>query len=299
MKLCCQADIPNDDMAVCCRQSRVVGILQTVVWCVVLSLPPILGWNFRLWWLFWIGLILAIVLIPLIVQNLLLLFRPTNWVLRIGRDGLWLNLLTYRDKPTSAPSIVQFDYDELASAGKHVERYSTPTDDPDLMTSANVMSSKKMSGSTSWRSEFLELQLKQPQTGELLAALNQLRYPPAGAGEPERAITRPYPVWITNPTGIRIPWLSGHAHAVFPKLKNVLDQFTTYGSVAEPTQRDRADWRQLTPDEAKELARELVNIYGDDHAARNLLVRAAGLTSAEAMTLIGEIAKERAPSARE
>lgn len=302
MKLCCPANMANDVMAICCRQSRVVGVFQTVVWSVVLSLPPILGWNFRLWWLFWIGLILAVVVIPLIVQNLLMLFRPTNWVVKIGRDGLWLNLLTYRDQPTSAPSIVQFDYDELASAGKHVERYSTPTDDPSPMTSTNVMNSKKMSGSTSWRTEFLELQLKQAHTDELQAALNDLRYPPAGTGEPARpapAISRPYPVWIMSPTGIRLPWLSGHSHAVFPRLKYVLDQLTTYTSVAEPTQRDRADWRQLTPDEARELARELVNIYGDELAARNLLVRAAGLTNSEAMTLIGEIAREGAPAARE
>ena len=91
MKFCCPGDMAEDVMALRCRQSRLVGILQAVVWCVALSLPPILGWNFRLWWLFWIGVIVATLLFPLIVKNLLLLFRATNWVVRIGRDGLWIN----------------------------------------------------------------------------------------------------------------------------------------------------------------------------------------------------------------
>ncbi len=289
MKLCCPVDMPDDVMALCCRQSRLVGMLQAVVWCVALSLPPILGWSYRLWWVFWIGVIVATLCFPLIVKNMLLLFRATNWVARIGRNGVWINLLSYRDTPSSAPSIVHLDYDELAGAGKHVQRYSTPSE------TARATSPAKISGSTQWRSEFLEIQLRQPQTDELQRALNHLRSQPAGSGEPAQSssnVSRPYPVWITSPTVIRIPWLSGHAHAVLPRLAYALDQLGPYVSIAAPTQRDWPDWRKLTPDEAHELACELVILYGDDLAATNLLVRAAGLTGTEALTLTRRFAQD-------
>ncbi len=290
MKLCCPDDLADDAMALCCRQSRLVGILQAVVWCVALSLPPILGWNYGLWWLFWIGVIVATLLFPLIVKNMLLLFRATNWVARVGRDGLWINLLSYRDKPSSAPSIVHFNYDELASAGQHAERYSTPSKAP----TADSQGAGKIGSSTLWRSDFLEIQLRQEQTAELQAALNHLRSQPAGSGEsarPAPIVSRPYPVWITSPTVLRIPWVSGHGHAVLPRLNFVLNQLGTFVSIAAPTQRAWPDWRKLTSDEAHELARELVILYGDDFAATNLLVRAAGVTSGEAMTLTRQFAQ--------
>ena len=44
----------------------------------------------------------------------------------------------------------------------------------------------------------------------------------------------------------------------------------------------------------EELARELIHVYGKDFVATALLVRAGGLTSAEANTLIERFAQEPA-----
>src|SRR5207237_1335972 len=68
--------------------------------------------------------------IPVAVLDLAVMFRATNWLLRIGSDGVWINLRSYRDKDivTDSPSIMHLDYAEIASVGRHTESYSTPSE---------------------------------------------------------------------------------------------------------------------------------------------------------------------------
>ena len=271
MRLHRQNEVPEDEHGLCCRQSRLAGVVRLIVWCGLLAIAPVSGWHFGKPWVLWIGVAVAALVIPLAVLDLAAMFRATNWLLRIGSDGLWINLLSYRDRDIvpDAPSVLYLGYGEIASVGRHTESYTTP-----VKTASEA--------STEWRDESLEIELTHDQTQELIAALNDLRFPPAPAEPPARVRGRVSPVWLLSPSVIRVGWVSGHGQAVLPRLTSALARLETHASVTPPTRRERPSWRKLTPEEATDLARELVHVHGATIVAADLLSRACGISQGEA-----------------
>jgi len=272
MKLYRESELPADPQGLWCRQSRFAGIVRCIVFVGIVSVPPVLGWNFHRPWVQWIGAAVAVVFIPLMLMDVAALLRATNWVLRIDTDGLWINLRSYKDRAALAPSVVHLVYREIASAAEHTESYTTPS------KTTGPASYGTVGGSTIWRDRYLEIQLAHEQTGELKAALHNLRHQ-RDQGQPS---SRYFPVWLVTPSLLRIIWTSGHGHMVVPRIVQVLDRLQTYLRIAEPTRRERPDWRQLAPLEAEELARELVHVHGASLEATALLVRAGGLNHSQA-----------------
>src|SRR3954447_10271629 len=127
MKLVSDADMPPDAYALLCRESRLAGVVGLIVWCCALTIPPLLGWHFHHPWLIAIGVIVAIVFILALTKDLAARFRETNWIMRVGADGAWINLSSYRDKDSKVASILHLDYTEIESARRHTEKYSTPS----------------------------------------------------------------------------------------------------------------------------------------------------------------------------
>ena len=289
MKLYRDADISADSQALWCRESRLAGVVRLIVCCGLLAIAPIYGWKSHHPWVLGIGIAAAAVVIPLMLIDMAARFRASNWVLRIGSDGLWVNLRSYRDKASQADSVVHFDYAEIASAGRHTEVYSTPSKMTGPGSQGNV------GGSTIWHDEFLEIHLNHEQTGELKAALNNLRYqapadqPPS---EPAPNRSRHFPVCLVSPSVLWIAWNSGHGHAVTPRTATALAELETHVRVAEPIRRERPDWRKLTAEQADELARELVHVHGAWFEPISLLVRAGHITHAEATQLVNQFEEE-------
>jgi hypothetical protein len=289
MKFCHAHDLPEDGLALRCRQSRLAGIVGFIVWCGILSLAPILGWRFDLPWLLWLGIALEVVLVPVLLKDVVARFRASNWVLQIGTDGVWVNLRSYRDKVSAAPSVMHLDFVEIASASSHAETYSTPSETKRPNTPGAI------GGTTYWHAKFLEIQLNDAQITELKAALNSLRSQPASdqyPSPPMQVRKRPCPLWLVSPFVFRMAWVSGHGHLVVPRLTNVLNQLETYVQIAAPTRKDWPNWRDLTANQADELASELVNVYGDDFAATKLLIQVGGATQTEAWRLTQQFAEE-------
>jgi hypothetical protein len=125
MKLVSSSEVPVDTPRMVCRESRLLGVIRFIVWCGVLAIPAILGWQLRVPWVQWIFTILFIILIPLMLIDLVTQFRPTNWVLRITSNGVWINLQSYKASASDAVSVLWLDYQEIASVGWHIEKYST------------------------------------------------------------------------------------------------------------------------------------------------------------------------------
>jgi len=277
-----QDEVPEDEHGLLCRQSRLAGVLRLIVWCSLLAVPMIFGWRLGKLWLLWTFVALAAILIPMALIDLAAQFRTTNWLMRVGRDGVWVNLRSYRDRDNGldAPSAVRLDYGEIASVGRHTESYTTPSE-----RATSPGSYGKVGGSTGWRDEFLEIQLNHDQTGELKTVLNSLRFPPAPAEQssPQMPVhPRISPVWFVNPSLLRIGWLSNHGPATLPRLVTALSSLETNVLVAEPTRGERPDWRVLTSEQVHELARELVHVHGATLEATTLLVRAGGMSNGEA-----------------
>jgi hypothetical protein len=280
MRLHRQDEVPEDEYGLLCRQSRFAGVVRLVIWCGVLAIPPVFGWKFGKSWLIWTFVAVAAVVIPMALLNLAAMFRATNWLLRISSNGVWTNLRSYRDKDidTDRRSVLYLDYAEIASIGRHTESYTTPSD-----TVTGPGSYGAVGGSTGWRDQFLEIQLNHDQTDELKLALNNLRNPTASIRSP---------VWVANPAVIRIGWVSGHGPAVFPRLAAVLTRLDGNVRVAEPTHRERPNWRNLTGEQVHVLASELVHVHGATLEATALLVRAGGMSYGDASTQIRQFEKE-------
>jgi hypothetical protein len=258
--------------------------VRFIVWCGVLAVAPVLGWHLRQNWLLWIGTAVVVVVVPLMIWRLAALFRATNWLLRIGSDGLWINLRPEGDEELEGASVVRLDYAEIAAVGRHTESYSTPSNRNSGPTSRGAIG-----GSTIWKDQFLQIQLNHEQTEELKAALNNLRCQavPGQRASARMPVRNHYlAVWLVGPAVLRIAWVSAHGRVVAPRLTRVLGRLDTYVQVAAPTRRDRPDWRKLTADEVDELARELVHVHGAAIEATALLVRGRGATNAEAQAVV-------------
>ena len=283
MRLYRQAEVPEDEQALLCRQSRLWGIVRLIVVPGFVAIFPFFGWKLDEPWLLWIGIALTAFVVVGALQELAAIFRPTNWLLRIGSDGMWINLHSYRDRDIVAdtPSVVHLSYEEIASVGRHTESYST-------------RSKPASDAPTEWRDEFLEIELAHDQTTELKAALNDLLFPNASvqSTSPMWLHRRVLPVWYVNPSLIRIAWLSGHGPAIAPPLARVLSRLESYVRVAPPTRRVRPDWTKLTPEEAIELARELVHMHGETAAASAILSRGCGISQGEATAQVRQFAEE-------
>jgi hypothetical protein len=277
MKLYHATDVPERGPGLLCRQSRFWGIVRFVVFLAVLPIPIYMGWQANRPFFLWCGVAMAALVGLLLIVDMRALFRHTNWALRIDPDGLWINLCSYRDRVPDMPSVAFLSYSEIASVGKHTEGYTTPSEQ------VNPGSYGKVGGSTVWKCHFLEIRLAHEQTDELAADLNKVR----------REVRSHFcPVWMVSPSVLRIHWLSGHGPVLSPRIAQALSQLAVFVQVVEPTRRQRPDWSKLTPEEADELARELVQIYGDSITPGRVLVRAGGVPYAEAEKLVGQFANE-------
>lgn len=283
MKLVCSSEVPVETPRLICRESRLLGVIRFLVWCGVLAAPAILGWLNGMPWVQWIFTILFATVIPMLLRDVLAQFRPTNWVLRITSDGVWINLRSYKDPLWVAVSVAWLDYQEIASVGWHIEKYSTPTE----MTGTS--SKGHAGGDTMWKDQYLEFRLNHEQTSDLAAALNHLRSLPVSGEQSSGQAhvgTRHFTVWLVSPAVLRIIWTSGHGHVVAPPITSAINELETYAQRAQPTERVRPSWRKLTPPEVDELACELVIVHGAQAEAVALLVRAGGFTDAAARTIV-------------
>src|SRR5437868_14972350 len=84
---------------VCCRQSRLRGVLGALAFTAILIGAAFLTRHFGAPWFMWGAFaVLAVLVVPAAFRDVLARFRPTNWVLRVDAEGLWINLRSYRTR---------------------------------------------------------------------------------------------------------------------------------------------------------------------------------------------------------
>jgi hypothetical protein len=250
------------------------------------------GWKSDRPWVLWGGLILGALFIPILLKDVAALFRATNWVLQIGNGGVWINLRSYRDKVSDAVSVLHLGFAEIASVGRHTESYFTPRE-----RVSGPGGYGAVGGSIAWKDEYLEIRLNHDRTGELVAALQNLPSRPEPGRAPAARLpgrSRSFSVWRVSPAVLRIPWISGHGAVVVPRIAQVLARLDGNVPVAEPTRRERPNWRKLSAGEVQELARDLVQVHDATLDATTLLVRAGGLPYAQATALVHRFEEEGA-----
>lgn len=251
----------------CCRQAPLRGLIAALILCACLIGGAVLLWQqgfpsfVWVWCAAWAALIA-----PLTIADALAKFRSTNWLLRLGPDGLWINLRSYQNRHLpEAATVLHLPYKEIASARRHVETWSTPSE-PASDTG------------THWKQESLELSLASGETREIAKALADERGRRAAIKGPNQAVTVP------AAGVVRIAW-RGPGNDVVPPLTRVLNELSRRVKVGEPTRTDRAHWLKLSEPELDELVAQLVR-SGDDLDAAKLLKRRRGCSATEAHKLV-------------
>ena len=159
IKVLSPADI-DQTAGTCCRQSRVRGLIGSLIVCTFLIGFVLVLWQRGVHWLFWGGFAaLAALLVPWFLADALAKLRSANWLLRIGSDGLWINLRSYQNRGLPiADTVVHLPYEEIASARRHLDSWSTPMEPSSL-------------AATHWKQESLELTIVSGTTREIARAL--------------------------------------------------------------------------------------------------------------------------------
>jgi hypothetical protein len=280
MKLHLPSEVPLDRDGLLCRQSRLMGVVATLVLGGILGGAPVVWWYLEAPAFVWGGCAaLAVVVVPMLVHDLLAKFRPANWLMWIGPDGLWINFRSYQNsRLAEAETVVHLEYAEIAGARRYVESYSTP---------------QMHSGSTRWKEQSLELHLAHNETGELQAGLAQERR----RRSPERVYigfirvtsrASHFPVTCPADDVIRIAWRGGLGNAAVPSLETVLDQVSRHVALAETLRRDRGDWDELNDAELDEQILHLGRT-GATISATRLLERRRGYTTTEAHRFVEQL----------
>lgn len=253
----------------CCRQAPVRGLVGGLVGCAVLVASAFLVWYRGAHWIFWgTFAVVAALIVPLVLGSALAKFRSTNWLVRLGPDGQWINLRSYQNHfLPEAATVLHLPYAEIASARRHVETWTTPAE-------------PNSNAGTHWKQESLELSLVSGDTREIARALADERGRRAGFRYTHQAVTVPA-------AGVVRIGCRGHNNDVVPPLSRVLEELGRHVQVDEPTRTDRGDWVKLGDTELDELVAELVR-SGDDLAASGLLMRRRGYSATEAHKIVEE-----------
>lgn len=262
-----------------------LGSISAVVMSLILAGAPVMWWWLEAPWPVWGGCtLLAVFVVPFLIQDLRAKFRPTNWLLWIRSDGLWIHFESYQDcRPDAADAtVVHLDYSEIGRIQRHVETYTTP-------------SGYHGRRSTRWTEKALLIHLKQADTGTLQEALAAVRSRPPlervllGFVRVASRATH-FAVTMPSPTVIRIAWRGGRGNSVVPALETVLEYLATYVSIGEAVREDRPEWHEMDEAQLDEQIRNLVN-SGSRLEAVRLLVRRKGFTMTAAHQQIEELAR--------
>ena len=261
---------PGQTAGVCCRQSRLRGAVGALIWLIILFGGIFFWRHFGAPAFVWAGwVVLAGLFAPVVVRDTLAKFRPTNWVMRVEPEGLWINLLSFRQQPAAdAATVVRVNYDEIDHAHRHIDTWTTPTEESSL-------------ASCHWKLESLDLHLASDDTRDLARALARERAASKG-GSP--SVTAP------APGVLRIAWRgAGLNHDVVPALGRVLAEMSRRVTVTDTTRTDRPYWLKLSDAELEEQIEYLVR-WGETLRAAQLLRRRRGCSDAEAHEFVTDLA---------
>lgn len=289
-----ESEVIPDGSGLLCRPSRLRAVFATALFCALFAGIPAMWWMLSAPWPVWGGCtLLALTLVPLMMHDLLLRFRPSNWLLWIRPDGLWIRFRSYQDQhaPDNAPAVVHVEFSEVARAQPLVESYSTPSG---------------RNNSVRHREQALLIHLNGEPGSELQEALaaERSRIPT------ERVVlgfirvagkASHFPVTMPSPSVIRIAWRGGRGNDVIPRLERVLDHIARVVGIqfsvsTDPRREERPRWDKLDDSQLDALVRQLVESGARIEAIR-LLARRKGCTTTEAHKRIEELARqsERTP----
>ena len=196
----------------------------------------------------------VVLFLVLMVRIVMARFRPSNWLVKMGDTGLYIQYRSYLNYPLPADesSVVFLSYGEIASARLVRERVKAP--DPSERGAEQTKTLRyvelELSGDTAPLAK--ALQTEQAEN----APMEKHWYGKTGT------LYRDYPVTMATSPFLRIRW------DVVPSAQKFLDALRPYAPIMEPVlvAQDFVHLESLTPEEQKKRLRELAQ-RGDMVAA--------------------------------
>jgi hypothetical protein len=217
-------DVSPDSSGLVCRESRLGGLLFTLIFSAAFVGPTTFFWM-RGDWLFFVVLGLAsLLLVPLLIGDVLLRLRRTNWTLWAPPGKLLVNLRSYQDRsPPDALSVVELADHEVVEMRRHEDRYTVP---------------QGRGRRTSYKLVSLEIVLSTADAGTLAGLIADRRTAKQPwrnlAGIRSRSNLTLYNVSLPEAEVLRIAWTGGRNHAISPGVNRVLRELESRIHVGEP-----------------------------------------------------------------
>jgi hypothetical protein len=196
----------------------------------------------------------ALLFLVLMIRIVTARFRPSNWLVKMGEAGLYIQYRSYLNYqlPADEPSVVFLSYGEIASARLVRERIKAPDPTEDGATQTNTL-------------RYVELEL----SGDTAPLARALQTEQAENAPMEKhwygktsTLYHDHPVTMATAPFLRIRW------DVVPSAQKFLDALRPYTPIIEPVfvAQDFVHLKSLTSAEQKKRLRELAQ-RGDVVAA--------------------------------
>jgi hypothetical protein len=263
-----------------CRHSRLMAVVGVIVMLgFLVALPTYVLWQARpAWWIAVPIVVLAGMILSCFLNMLFKAFRPTNWLMRIGPDGLWINLRSYLNRDLAPAATVLFvPYREIAS----VHQYT-------------VRRSERSNGRiTVWTDRYLDLQLVDAAPEEVANEISEERLRMVsreylGGWVTSRGRNNHVPVTMPHDKLLRLAWRT-RFDVIAPSAKKTLRELAAHCTIEAPVEKEVGNVKVLSVEEIDSQIIERVET-GDTIGAVKLLREERGMSLREAKEFIDELA---------
>lgn len=281
MKLHRGCDVTPDGAGLLCRESRLGGLIVALVFSAAFIGPTIFFWLRGIWFFFVVVGLASLVLVPLLIGDVRLRFRRTNWTLWAPPGKLLINLRSYQDKSSlDTLSVVELADNEIAEIRRCEERYTVP---------------EEQGRKTAFKLVSLDILLRTPDDETLAKLIADRRTAPQPwqnlAGIRSRSNLTLYSVTLPAADVIRIAWTGGRNHSVAPGVNRVLRELETRLHVGEPVLKEEGANGKSGDAEIDDRILSLVQA-GNKIDAIKILRLERGYTLIEAKRFVDELAEK-------
>ncbi len=274
-------DVAPDGSGLVCRETRLGGLILAMIVSAAFLGPTIFFWIRGIWFFFVVLGLASLVIVPMLIGDVRLRFRQTNWTLWAPPGKLLVNLRSYQDRSAmEMPSVVELADHEVAEIRRHEHRYST---------------SSGQGRTTFTKLVSLDIVLRTPDDGTLAKLIADRRATPQPwqklAGMRSRSNVTLHSVTLPAPDVLRIAWTGGRNHAITPGVNRVLRELETRIHVGEPVLKVEGSGDKLRDADIDDRILSLVQA-GNRIDAIKILRLERGYSLVEAKQFVDELAEK-------
>lgn len=268
MQLLTLADVPTGTGDRAFRYSRAWAIVVGVGAIAASAGLAAFGW-YRGAGLAYYGAAVIVVTLVILQKLVLARFRPSNWLLRLRDDGVYVQYRSYLNLALSGDdmTVVYLPFSEIRSVRRVDERREVPCTDTDPQGVVSTMVEAH---------RWLEIEVTS-DSAPLTKALAAER----GARPRRAALYQHYPVRLLSPAVLRVEW------GVVPSVDAFIDAVRQRVAVAPPVtiSESYAKLDELSAEEQEQRLRQLVE-EGRTHTATYLVRMLHGCDLAQAVAFV-------------